>query len=316
MSCIFFNQFILHKKDTSPPSSQKLIDLEETFEEGGKDHEFSRQFDALEERIQIWNYLYDMEVIQNWSLDGDPKHIEWGPTSTSSKKATLSNYTGPKDAHTGSYFVYTEASTSRPSMGAPGAGSGAGRLYKLQSDKFKIDNSSKNMDLSHFTFYYHMYGSAIDDRYWWDDLPGHLCVKILKDDGEGGGELSPQCVFLKESQQQSSMASAWREGTVPLNNNIMTYDGEDNEGPFVVDGKDFRTWVGQSFIRIIISLKAGGDWRSDIAIDSLGLENIEHDGKSSDDRWLQPGTIYGPAQEDPREEERPPEDGGKAPPPI
>ena len=316
MSCIFFNQFILHKKDTSPPSSQKLIDLEETFEEGGKDHEFSRQFDALEERIQIWNYLYDMEVIQNWSLDGDPKHIEWGPTSTSSKKATLSNYTGPKDAHTGSYFVYTEASASGPSMGAPGAGHGAGRLYKLQSDKFKIDNSSKNMDLSHFTFYYHMYGSAIDDRYWWDDLPGHLCVKILKDDGEGGGELSPQCVFLKESQQQSSMASAWREGTVPLNNNIMTYDGEDNEGPFVVDGKDFRTWVGQSFIRIIISLKAGGDWRSDIAIDSLGLENIEHDGKSSDDRWLQPGTIYGPAQEDPREEERPPEDGGKAPPPI
>ena len=314
MSCIFFNQFILHKKDTSPPSSQKLIDLEETFEEGGKDHEFSRQFDALEERIQIWNYLYDMEVIQNWSLDGDPKHIEWGPTSTRSSRATASNYTGPKDAHTGSYFVYTEASTSRPSMGAPGAGSGVGRLYKLQSDKFKIDNSSKNMDLSHFTFYYHMYGSGIDDDHLGTG-PGHLCVKILKDDGEGGGELSPQCVFLKESQQQSSMASAWREGTVPLNNNIMTYDGVD-QGPFVVDGKDFRTWVGQSFIRIIISLKAGGDWRSDIAIDSLGLENIEHDGKSSDDRWLQPGTIYGPAQEDPREEERPPEDGGKAPPPI
>ena len=314
MSCIFFNQFILHKKDTSPPSSQKLIDLEETFEEGGKDHEFSRQFDALEERIQIWNYLYDMEVIQNWSLDGDPKHIEWGPTSTRSSRATASGSTGPKDAHTGSYFVYTEASTSRPSMGAPGAGSGVGRLYKLQSDKFKIDNSSKNMDLSHFTFYYHMYGSGIDDDHLGTG-PGHLCVKILKDDGEGGGELSPECVFLKESQQQSKMSSAWREGTVPLNNNIMTYDGVD-QGPFVVDGKDFRTWVGQSFIRIIISLKAGGDWRSDIAIDSLGLENIEHDGKSSDDRWLQPGTIYGPAQEDPREEERPPEDGGKAPPPI
>ena len=310
MSCIFFNQFILHKKDTSPPSSQKLIDLEETFEEGGKDHEFSRQFDALEERIQIWNYLYDMEVIQNWSLDGDPKHIEWGPTSTRSSRATASGSTGPKDAHTGSYFVYTEASASGPSMGAPGAGHGAGRLYKLQSDKFKIDNSSKNMDLSHFTFYYHMYGSAIDDRYWWDDLPGHLCVKILKDDGEGGGELSPQCVFLKESQQQSSMASAWREGTVPLNNNIMTYDGVD-QGPFVVDGKDFRTWVGQSFIRIIISLKAGGSWRSDIAIDSLKLENIEHDGKSSDGRWIREGAEYIK-----REEGRPVDgDMGPKPPP-
>ena len=231
MSCIFFNQFILHKKDTSPPSSQKLIDLEETFEEGGKDHEFSRQFAALEERIQIWNYLYDMEVIQNWSLDGDPKHIEWGPTSTRSSRATASGSTGPKDAHTGSYFVYTEASASGPSMGAPGAGSGVGRLYKLQSDKFKIDNSSKNMDLSHFTFYYHMYGSGIDDDHLGTG-PGHLCVKILKDDGEGGGELSPECVFLKESQQQCKMSSAWREGTVPLNNNIMTYDGEDNEGPF------------------------------------------------------------------------------------
>jgi len=302
MSCIFLNPFILHKKDTPPPPpppSQKLINLEETFEEGGAAHEFSRQFDALEEKIQIWNYLYDMEVIQNWSLDGDPKHIEWGPTSTRDTRATLSNYTGPKDAHTGSYFVYTEASASGPSMGAPGAGHGSGRLYKLQSDKFKIDNSSKNMDLSHFTFYYHMYGSAIDDRYWWDDLPGHLCVKIIKDDGEGGGELSPQCVFLKESQQQSSMAADWREGTVPLNNNIMTYDGEDNEGPFVVDGKDFQTWVGQSFIRIIISLKAGGSWRSDIAIDSLGLENIEHDGKTSDNRWLQPGTTYGKAEDPP-----------------
>ena len=310
MSCIFFNQFILHKKDTSPPSSQKLIDLEETFEEGGKDHEFSRQFDALEERIQIWNYLYDAEVFDNWKYSGDPKHIEWGPTSTSSKKATLSSYTGPKDAHTGSYFVYTEASTSRPSMGAPGAGSGVGRLYKLQSDKFKIDNSSKNMDLSHFTFYYHMYGSGIDDDHLGTG-PGHLCVKILKDDGEGGGELSPECVFLKESQQQSSMASAWREGTVPLNNNIMTYDGEDNEGPFVVDGKDFRTWVGQSFIRIIISLKAGGDWRSDIAIDSLGLENIEHDGKSSDGRWIREGAEYIK-----REEGRPVDgDMGPKPPP-
>ena len=310
MSCIFFNQFILHKKDTSPPSSQKLIDLEETFEEGGKDHEFSRQFDALEERIQIWNYLYDMEVIQNWSLDGDPKHIEWGPTSTRSSRATASGSTGPKDAHTGSYFVYTEASTSRPSMGAPGAGSGVGRLYKLQSDKFKIDNSSKNMDLSHFTFYYHMYGSGIDDDHLGTG-PGHLCVKILKDDGEGGGELSPECVFLKESQQQSSMASAWREGTVPLNNNIMTYDGEDNEGPFVVDGKDFRTWVGQSFIRIIISLKAGGSWRSDIAIDSLKLENIEHDGKSSDGRWIREGAEYIK-----REEGRPVDgDMGPKPPP-
>ena len=310
MSCIFFNQFILHKKDTSPPSSQKLIDLEETFEEGGKDHEFSRQFDALEERIQIWNYLYDMEVIQNWSLDGDPKHIEWGPTSTRSSRATASNYTGPKDAHTGSYFVYTEASASGPSMGAPGAGHGAGRLYKLQSDKFKIDNSSKNMDLSHFTFYYHMYGSGIDDDHLGTG-PGHLCVKILKDDGEGGGELSPECVFLKESQQQSKMSSAWREGTVPLNNNIMTYDGEDNEGPFVVDGKDFRTWVGQSFIRIIISLKAGGSWRSDIAIDSLKLENIEHDGKSSDGRWIREGAEYIK-----REEGRPVDgDMGPKPPP-
>ena len=315
MSCIFFNQFILHKKDTSPPSSQKLIDLEETFEEGGKDHEFSRQFDALEERIQIWNYLYDMEVMENW--DGDPKHIEWGPTSTRSSRATASNYTGPKDAHTGSYFVYTEASASGPSMGAPGAGSGAGRLYKLQSDKFKIDNSSEKLDLSHFTFYYHMYGRSIDDTYWADGLPGHLCVKILKDDGAGGGELSPECVFLKESQQQSSMAQAWKEGTVPLNNNIKTYEKEGEEGPFVVDGKDFQTWVGQSFIRIIISLKAGGSWRSDISIDSLGLENIEHDGKSSDDRWLQPGTIYGKVEEGPREEEeRPPGDGGMPPPQI
>ena len=313
MSCIFFNQFILHKKDTGGGgggAGQKLINLEETFEEGGKDHEFSRQFAALEERIQIWNYLYDAEVFDNWKYSGDPKHIEWGPTSTSSKKATLSSYTGPKDAHTGSYFVYTEASTSRPSMGAPGAGHGAGRLYKLQSDKFKIDNSSKNMDLSHFTFYYHMYGRSIDEEYWKDGLPGHLCVKILKDDGEGGGELSPQCVFLKESQQQSSMASAWREGTVPLNNNIMTYDGVD-QGPFVVDGKDFRTWVGQSFIRIIISLKAGGSWRSDIAIDSLKLENIEHDGKSSDGRWIREGAEYIK-----REEGRPVDgDMGPKPPP-
>ena len=308
MSCIFFNQFILHKKDTSPPSSQKLIDLEETFEEWGKDHEFSRQFDALEERIQIWNYLYDMEVMENW--DGDPKHIEWGPTSTRSSRATASGSTGPKDAHTGSYFVYTEASAAGPSMGAPGAGSGAGRLYKLQSDKFKIDNSSEKLDLSHFTFYYHMYGRSIDEEYWKDGLPGHLCVKILNDDGEGGGELSPQCVFLKESQQQSSMASAWREGTVPLNNNIMTYDGVD-QGPFVVDGKDFRTWVGQSFIRIIISLKAGGSWRSDIAIDSLKLENIEHDGKSSDGRWIREGAEYIK-----REEGRPVDgDMGPKPPP-
>ena len=312
MSCIFFNQFILHKKDTGGGgggAGQKLINLEETFEEGGKDHEFSRQFAALEERIQIWNYLYDMEVIQNWSLDGDPKHIEWGPTSTRSSRATASGSTGPKDAHTGSYFVYTEASTSRPSMGAPGAGSGVGRLYKLQSDKFKIDNSSKNMDLSHFTFYYHMYGSGIDDDHLGTG-PGHLCVKILKDDGEGGGELSPECVFLKESQQQSKMSSAWREGTVPLNNNIMTYDGVD-QGPFVVDGKDFRTWVGQSFIRIIISLKAGGDWRSDIAIDSLKLENIEHDGKSSDGRWIREGAEYIK-----REEGRPVDgDMGPKPPP-
>ena len=309
MSCIFLNPFILHKKDTPPPPPpQKLINLVETFEEGGEVHEFSKQFDDLEEKIQIWNYLYDMEVMENW--DGDPKHIEWGPTSTRSSRATASGSTGPKDAHTGSYFVYTEASASGPSMGAPGAGSGAGRLYKLQSDKFKIDNSSEKLDLSHFTFYYHMYGRSIDEEYWKDGLPGHLCVKILKDDGAGGGELSPQCVFLKESQQQSSMASAWREGTVPLNNNIMTYDGVD-QGPFVVDGKDFRTWVGQSFIRIIISLKAGGSWRSDIAIDSLKLENIEHDGKSSDGRWIREGAEYIK-----REEGRPVDgDMGPKPPP-
>ena len=302
MSCIFFNQFILHKKDTPPPS-QKLINLEETFEEGGAVHEFSKEFDALEEKIQIWNYLYDMEVMENWN--GDMKHIEWGPTSTRSDRATASGYTGPKDAHTGDYFLYTEGSTFRPSMGvSPTSGYGYGKLYKLQSDIFKIDNSSENLDLSHFTFYYHMYGSHISRKQ--DGEGGHLCVKILKDNGQGGGELSPECVFLKESQQQTSMSKAWKEGTVPLNNNIKTYEEEDEETPFVVDGKDFLTWVGQSSIRIIISVRTGRGYRNDIAIDSLGLENIEHDGKTSDNRWLQPGTTYEKVEDD---------EGGYASPP-
>ena len=282
MSCIFFNQFILHKKDTSPPSSQKLIDLEETFEQGGELYRFSKVAVAGDGRppSQIWNYLYDEEVMENW--DGSPKHIEWGPTGTT--RGTASDKTGPQDAHSGNYFLYTEASAWEARLGSGTAGWGAGKLYKLQSDKFKIDSGLT----SRFTFYYHMFGQHISRDYE-KTGPGHLCVTILKDNGTSVGELSPECVFLKESQQQSTMASAWKKGEVNLNNSIMIYTEEGEADPFDVNGQNFLTWVGQSYIRIIISLKVGGSWKSDIAIDSLKLENIEHDGNSSEGRWLPAG---------------------------
>ncbi len=288
MSCIFFNQFILHKKDTSPPSSQKLIDLEENFEQGGELHRFSKVAVAGDGRppSQIWNYLYDEELIDYWREKlGQTSfpHIEWGPTS--SRRGTASDYTGPQDAHSGNYFLYTEASAfGAGGLGSGTAGYGAGTLYKLQSDKFKIDSGLT----SRFTFYYHMFGKHISWDYK-ETGPGHLCVTILKDNGVGGGELSPECVFLKESEQQSSMESPWREGVVNLNNNIMMYTEEGKAKFFDVNGTNFLTWVGQSYIRIIISLKVGGSWQSDIAIDSLKLENIEHDGNSSEERWLPAG---------------------------
>lgn len=172
----------------------------------------------------------------NFSVDD----INWTKNTgrtPSGGNSSASNQTGPNTGSegTGSYYLFTEASTNVSPAGSPNR-----RAY-LDSPCIDLTSVTE----PELTFDYHMFGSQI----------GSLAIEVSFDNGTSYSPILERFIATNNQegenpitgQQQTSITAAWRTQVV-----------------------DLSLYVGQ-VIKLRINGTTGSGYRSDIAIDNINI---------------------------------------------
>lgn len=175
----------------------------------------------------------------DWTQDtGDDGN--WDPNSG----GTLSNDTGPSDDITGGgQYFYTEASTS---------GLGSNATVIMTSPCFVLSNPDYNI----FSFYYHMYGTAV----------GTLELEITNDDGNNWTS-----VFL----ESGNLGNQWNEGNIDLS----SYIGDTVKLRFI--GTTGNGWSSDIAIDNVSIIDTPPNYCASEAnndTNQLGIQNVQFNG--------------------------------------
>ena len=167
---------------------------------------------------------------------------------------TPSSFTGPQDAHSGSYYVHIEAS----STGSPN------KYFALERDIPAATGVSK------LRFYYHMYGAGMDNG-----DKAFLSVEVSTDNGNNWTQLQIIEDFGGPSQNPVDKLEGQKQ-TTPAPSNLPNYQKYSTDS-FLQAEVDLSAYGNDSFkIRFLAksadSPAAGSSpeaWKSDISIDEI-----------------------------------------------